>query len=64
MYEIISNFLSLAADFINNIFNWQVDWNGTNMQIGFIATAFIWLALELYYVLKAIGILSGTGDDE
>jgi len=59
MYEIIEKILDMAADFINTIFMFKVDWNGTDIVIGKIVVPFIFIALSIYLILDALGILGG-----
>lgn len=58
MVEIIKNFLDLSAQFINTIFLFQVEFNtGQYVPIGKIVTAFIFVAVSIYLILDAFGIL-------
>lgn len=58
MVEIIKNFLDLSAQFINTIFLFQVEFNtGQYVPIGKIVTAFIFVAVSMYLILDAFGIL-------
>lgn len=58
MVEIIKNFLDLSAQFINTLFLFQVEFNvGQYVPIGKIVTAFIFIAVSIYLILDAFGIL-------
>lgn len=56
MVEVIRNFLNLCADFINKIFLFEVDFNGSYVPIGKVVIAFLFLVLTIYFVLDALGI--------
>lgn len=58
MVEIVKNFLDLSAQFINTLFLFQIEFNvGQNVPIGKIVTAFIFIAVSIYLILDAFGIL-------
>lgn len=58
MVEIIKNFLDLSAQFINTIFLFEVEFNtGQYVPLGKIATAFVFIAVSIYLILDAFGIL-------
>lgn len=58
MVEVIRNFLNLCADFINKIFLFEIDFNGSYVPIGKVIIAFLFLVLTIYFVLDALGINS------
>lgn len=65
MKEIIENFLSMVAGFINKIFLFEVNFHDQNtyVPIGKIVLAFLFVALTIYFILDALGIINNGGDD-
>jgi len=60
MYEILGNIFIMAADFINQIFELQVEWQaGQMVAIGKISLAFMYLALTIYFIVDCMGLLDG-----
>lgn len=60
MVEIIRNFLILCADFINKLFDMQIEWQtGQSVPIGKVVLAFIYLAFTLYFIFDCMGLLDG-----
>lgn len=64
MYDIIKNILDLCANFINEIFLFQVEFNGESVAVGKIVLAFLFVALTIYYIMDALGILDNELDNE
>ena len=56
MVEVIENFLDMCAEFINKIFLFEVDFDGSFVPIGKIVLAFLFVVLTIYFVLDALGI--------
>lgn len=60
MVEIIKNFLILSADFINRLFDMEIEWQvGQNVPIGRIVLAFIYLVFTIYLIVDCMGLLDG-----
>ena len=60
MVEIIKNFLILCADFINKLFDMEIEWQvGQNVPIGKVVLAFIFLAFTIYFIVDCMGLLDG-----
>lgn len=58
MVEIIENFLILTADFINKLFLLEVEFNvGSYVPIGKIVVAFVFIAVTIYLICDAFGLL-------
>lgn len=58
MYDVIKNILDLCAEFINKIFLFQVEFNGESVAIGKIVLAFLFVALTIYFIFDALGIVN------
>lgn len=60
MIDIIENFLNMVADIINKIFLFEVEFSsGEYIPIGKVVVAFVFIAVSLYLILDAFGILGG-----
>lgn len=60
MVEIIRNFLILCADFINRLFDIEIEWQtGQIVPIGKVVLAFIYLAFTIYFIVDCMGLLDG-----
>ena len=59
MVEIIERQVKLAADFINKLFLYQVEFEYTGdwIPVGKIVTAFLFFIFSLYFILDAMGVL-------
>lgn len=58
MVEIIENLLIMAADFLNSIYLFEIEFNpGEYTQVGRIITGFVFIVVSLYLSLDATGIL-------
>lgn len=65
MIETIKAILDLLLQFINAIFNFEVDFvNGQTVKLGYIVVSFIFIITALYLILRAIGIKFNKGSDE
>lgn len=63
MIEVIYQVIDLVIQFINNIFNFKIDFiDGEYVPIGIVVVAFVFFVLVIYLILKAIGI-SGKDDE-
>lgn len=62
MVEVIENFLDMCAEFINKIFLFEVDFDGSFVPIGKIVLAFLFVVLTIYFVLDALGINNDVGE--
>lgn len=63
MVEIIEKFLILAADFLNKLFLFEVEFNpGEYVPIGKIVVAFIFITTSIYLILNALGISESEGE--
>ena len=56
MYDVIKNFLSMCAEFINKIFLFQIDFGSESVAIGKVVLAFVFVALTIYFICDALGI--------
>lgn len=64
MVDIIKSIIDLLAQFINGIFNFQVDFiPGQNISIGVIVVSFVFFVLAIYLILRALGIIKEGSDD-
>lgn len=61
MLDVIKNILTLTLQFINGVFNFKVDLieGGEPISIGIVVTAFVFVLLALYLILKACAIVGG-----
>ena len=58
MVEIIRNLIDLMTDFINMMFEFQIEWEpGQNIAIGKIFVAFIFAVFTLHMIFDALGLL-------
>lgn len=58
MYEIIQNFLNMAANLINSIFEFEIEWNpGQMVAIGKLAVAFVFIVFAIHSIMDALGLL-------
>lgn len=56
MVDIIKGILDLSANFINSLFNFEVEFIGTTkVPLGVVIISFVFLVLVLYFILKALG---------
>ena len=63
MVEIIENMLDLTATFINTLFMLEVEFNpGQFVPLGKIVVSFVFIAVSLYLILDALGILGDEGE--
>lgn len=64
MVDIIKSIIDLLTQFINGIFNFQVEFiPGQNVAIGVIVVSFVFFVLSIYLILRALGIIK-EGSDE
>ena len=63
MLNIIQNFFKLCAQFISQIYVWEIEWTpGNTIQLGTLVVGFVAFILILYYLLSSLGII-GRNDD-
>lgn len=61
MLDVIKDILTLTLQAINSVFNFKIELveGGESIEIGIVVTAFIFILLALYLILKACGIVGG-----
>lgn len=60
MIEIVQNIFALMSQFINGIFNFQIELvEGEPIAIGIVVVSFLFIVISLYLILKAIGVIGG-----
>lgn len=59
MIEVIRGFLDMTAKFINEIFLFQVEWDGQMIPIGKIYLAGSFIIISLYLILDSFGLIGG-----
>lgn len=63
MVDIIKNIIQLIIQFINGIYNIEIDLTPTlNVKLGFLIISFISFVIVIKIVLEAIGIKKGDDD--
>lgn len=64
MIEILKSLINLVVDFINSIYNFEIDfYEDQKIKIGTLFIAILTFALLIYVALTALGFFSHKGDD-
>lgn len=64
MLEVIKQLIDLVMQFIDSAFSIKIDFfEGVRVSLLVVVLAFIFLIYSIYYILKAIGVLSDEGGE-
>ena len=63
MIDVVKNIINLIMIFINNIYNWEIDfYDNVTIKLGTLVISFIFFILLIYYILYTLGFLKGDDD--
>lgn len=65
MIEILKNLIDIVVQFINSIYNFEIDfYDDHKIKVGTFFIAVLLFGLLIYVVLNTLGFLDNKGDDD